>query len=101
MGWMGMSGMGARAGGGPVSGGSPYMVGERGPELFVPTGSGTIVPNGGGKTNLTVNIRNEGGEKVQAKSASASFDLQGTVIDIVLDGLSRNVHGLRTAMGGA
>jgi hypothetical protein len=34
------------------------MVGERGPELFVPKGSGTIVPNGAGRgttINLTVN----------------------------------------------
>jgi hypothetical protein len=49
---------GGRANGGPVSGGTAYMVGERGPELFVPKGSGTIVPNGagGGTTiNLTVN----------------------------------------------
>jgi len=35
------------ASGGSVSAGSPYMVGERGPELFVPERSGTIVPNGG------------------------------------------------------
>ena len=49
---------GGRAMGGPVSGGTAYMVGEQGPELFVPKGSGTIVPNGarGGSTiNLTVN----------------------------------------------
>jgi hypothetical protein len=37
-----------RAAGGPVSAGAPYMVGERGPELFVPGASGAIVPNGGG-----------------------------------------------------
>lgn len=44
-----------RAAGGPVSAGSPYIVGERGPELFVPSNSGGIVPNhsmGG----VTVNI---------------------------------------------
>jgi hypothetical protein len=34
-----------RASGGPVSSGTPYIVGERGPELFVPNGSGNIVPN--------------------------------------------------------
>ena len=38
-------GVGARALGGPVSGGTPYLVGERGPELFVPSVSGGIVPN--------------------------------------------------------
>jgi hypothetical protein len=35
-----------RAGGGPVAGGTPYLVGERGPELFIPNGSGSIVSNG-------------------------------------------------------
>jgi hypothetical protein len=34
-----------RAGGGPVSAGTPYVVGERGPELFVPGMSGAIIPN--------------------------------------------------------
>lgn len=47
---------GARAGGGPVSGGTPYLVGEQGPELFVPGSSGGIVPNsamgGGGSVNV-------------------------------------------------
>jgi hypothetical protein len=38
-------GVKARALGGPVSGGEPYLVGERGPELFVPSVSGGIVPN--------------------------------------------------------
>jgi hypothetical protein len=35
----------ARASGGPVSAGAPYLVGELGPELFVPQTSGAIVPN--------------------------------------------------------
>jgi len=35
----------ARADGGPVSGGSTYLVGERGPELFSPRRSGNIIPN--------------------------------------------------------
>lgn len=37
-----------RASGGPVSAGQMYMVGERGPELFIPRNSGTILPNGMG-----------------------------------------------------
>jgi phage-related minor tail protein len=41
---MGLSG--ALAGGGPVSSGASYLVGEKGPEIFTPTGSGTIIPNG-------------------------------------------------------
>jgi GTP-binding protein len=50
---------GARALGGPVSSNTPYMVGERGPELFVPNGSGNIVPNnklGGGGVTVVQNI---------------------------------------------
>ena len=34
----------ARAEGGPVVAGKPYLVGERGPELFVPRASGQILP---------------------------------------------------------
>lgn len=36
---------GARAGGGPVLSGSTYLVGEKGPELFTPNTSGSIIPN--------------------------------------------------------
>ena len=47
-----------RANGGPVKGGSGYLVGERGPELFTPSVSGTITPNHalGGSTNVVVNV---------------------------------------------
>ena len=35
----------ARENGGPVNSGRPYLVGERGPEVFVPRNSGGIIPN--------------------------------------------------------
>jgi hypothetical protein len=46
---------GGKAIGGPVRGGTSYLVGERGPELFTPSSSGSITPNNklGG---LTINI---------------------------------------------
>ena len=46
------------ASGGPVSGNSPIVVGERGPELFMPRGAGNIIPNDqlGGGTSVTLNI---------------------------------------------
>lgn len=57
------AGIPARANGGPVNANTPYMVGERGPELFVPARSGSITPNnqlrgnGGGVTvNQTINV---------------------------------------------
>jgi tape measure domain-containing protein len=61
-----------RAKGGPVSSGQTYMVGERGPELFVPGRSGTIVANdkmGGGSTNVIVNV--------DAKGSSVEGNEQG------------------------
>jgi hypothetical protein len=52
---------GARAAGGPVSAGKNYLVGERGPEIFSPSASGSIIPNhrAGGSVsndNRTINI---------------------------------------------
>ena len=50
------------ANGGPVGMRQPYLVGEKGPELFVPNQSGNIIPNhdlagvGGGGTNIVVNV---------------------------------------------
>jgi hypothetical protein len=49
---------GARAAGGPVSAGTSYLVGERGPEIFTPAAAGRITPNGGG--GVRVNINNYG-----------------------------------------
>jgi phage-related minor tail protein len=53
-----------RATGGPVSPGRAYRVGERGPELFVPTSSGRIETGGGmrggSSINLTINISDNG-----------------------------------------
>lgn len=44
--------------GGPVSSNSPYIVGEVGPELFVPSSNGTIIPNDklGGTSNYNYNF---------------------------------------------
>lgn len=52
---------GARASGGPVSARTPYLVGERGPELMIPAASGSIVPNnrlggGGVVVQQTINV---------------------------------------------
>lgn len=64
-----------RAMGGPVNAGMPYVVGERGPELFVPRGSGNIIANnrlgGGGTYNVTVN----------ASPLSSPADVGAAVVD--------------------
>jgi len=59
---MGLFGL---AKGGPAKAGQPYIVGEEGPELFVPGQSGTVVPNhqlgqgngGGAATSVVYNIQ--------------------------------------------
>lgn len=53
-----LGGIPGRAIGGPVMGNSPYIVGERGPELFVPKTAGNIVPNNqlGQSTQVVYNI---------------------------------------------
>ena len=53
-------GLPGRATGGPVSPGRPYLVGERGPELFVPTSAGQVDAgsgSGGGGRAVNVSIR--------------------------------------------
>ena len=51
-------GLPGRATGGPVSPGRSFVVGENGPELFVPTSAGQVVPAGGGPThNVNVSIK--------------------------------------------
>jgi len=77
-------GSAGRATGGPVEAGKPYMVGERGPEMWVPHANGSIIPThklGGGDTTVYVTID---GEQLQGR------------IDATVRGnnreLKRNVH---------
>ena len=51
-----LTGLPGRATGGPVSPGRAYVVGERGPELFVPTSSGSVSAGGGGSRDVRVSI---------------------------------------------
>src|SRR5439155_9941621 len=57
---------GGMAEGGPVDPGSAYMVGEAGPEIFVPSTQGRILPNyalaGGGGITINYHIDAHGAE---------------------------------------
>ena len=81
--------VGARADGGPVSQGMPYLIGERGPELFVPGTSGAVLPNnkiGGG--NVTVNLiedKRRAGQ-TQERDNNGARELDVFVADIMGDG---------------
>jgi hypothetical protein len=59
---------GARAMGGPVSAGRAYLVGERGPELFMPGSSGRVIANGAG--GAVININMAAGSNVDRSTAS-------------------------------
>ncbi len=49
---------GARASGGPVDAGGAYLVGEQGPELFVPSSSGAIAPGAApSRPSITLNVQ--------------------------------------------
>jgi hypothetical protein len=65
--------LGRRAMGGSVTAGQGYLVGERGPELFMPGRSGGIAPAGsfGGMGNVVVNV-DAGGSSVQGDPGQAS-----------------------------
>jgi len=72
--------------GGPVAAGMPYIVGEAGPEIFKPSASGTIIPNGGGggeAVNVTFNI--------QANDTSGFDDLllsrKGLIRSVISDAM--------------
>ena len=72
-----------RATGGPVSGGRAYMVGERGPELLVPTAAGRIeqlvsasaAPN----IRLTINISDNGQSSAPDQMRRSSRQVARTV----------------------
>jgi phage-related minor tail protein len=71
----GLFGLPGRATGGPVSPGQAYVVGERGPELFVPTSSGRVeVGSGGARGPVTVNVHvavpSSGGGDFMARTAN-------------------------------
>ena len=72
--------------GGQVTGGTPYMVGEQGKEMFVPNQSGTIVPNdrlGGGQT-ININIHandTQGFDELLIKR-------RATIVNVINDALN-------------
>jgi len=75
-----------KAGGGPVSEGTAYRVGERGPEMFIPGQSGYISPNGNGKNvnvNFTINaVDTSGFQQLLANE-------RGTIVGMINSAMSQ------------
>lgn len=78
--------------GGPAGANKPYIVGERGPELFVPNTSGTVVPNNalGGGGNVTYNIN-----AVDAMSFKQMLAADPTFLHAVAEQGRRRLPGVR------
>lgn len=93
---------GARANGGPVSGGSSYLVGERGPEIFTPSGSGAIIPNHmlGGGGGITINIETNVSDNGTSSTASGDAGSARAAAD-ALNARIRSVVVQETRPGGA
>lgn len=101
-----------RASGGPVESGSPYIVGEKGKELFIPNTDGTIVPNfklndytatnkvvtQSSTPNVTVNVINQSGQNVTAKQEVKSSSPDNYVINVVLQAITQNKGGMKDAI---
>ena len=85
---------GFKAMGGPVTGGQPYMVGERGPEIIVPSRNGSVVPNnqlGGGGVTVVQNINITTGvqQTVRAEIKSLMPQIADSAKAAVLDARRR------------
>jgi len=94
---------GFRAKGGPVGAGRSYVVGERGPELFVPNTSGTVVSNdnlnGGGQlVHVTVGWSRNADGNLKPFVEQVSGQTAG---NIVAAASPRIVEQSTTAAGGA
>jgi hypothetical protein len=91
--------------GGSVQAGQPYMVGERGQEMFVPNQSGSIIPNnqlggGGVVVNQTINISTGVAQTVRAEVANMMPQIAAAAKGAVADARQRG-GGYSQALIGA
>jgi hypothetical protein len=71
-----ISGFGGKAGGGQVSPSASYLVGEKGPEIFTPSNSGTVSPISKASNNLKIHINiNSPEHKITKSKGQLSADL--------------------------
>jgi hypothetical protein len=81
---------GSRERGGDVIGGRSYLVGENGPEMFTPRGTGTISPNGSGGTIVqNINITTGVAQTVRAEIMSMMPQIINAAKSAVADARQR------------
>ncbi|MDQ4407024.1 MULTISPECIES: hypothetical protein [unclassified Rhizobium] len=87
---------GARARGGPVSGGKSYLVGEQGPEIFTPGRSGGITPNhaldsgGGIVVHAPIQLTFNGSSAADVKRAAT--EAAQTLVATLTSGLDQKLN---------
>jgi hypothetical protein len=80
---------GFRADGGSVDASRAYIVGERGPELFVPGASGAIVPNGGGGNQISLSLHIDARGATPDAIAMLRAELPGHIMQTVREAQER------------
>jgi hypothetical protein len=97
-----------KAFGGSVAGNQPYMVGERGPELFIPGGNGTIIPNsnmrggGGGGSPISISVDARGSNDPAAVRAQVQQGILEAAPAIIAAAEARTISSMRRPrLGGA
>lgn len=89
-----------KAVGGAVSARTPYMVGEKGPELFIPGGNGTIIPNnnvanGNGGNVISINVDARGSTDAAAVRAQVQRGILEAAPSIIAAAQQKTVSDMR------
>jgi hypothetical protein len=95
-----LNGIPGRAVGGPVSAKRPYIVGERGPEVFQPNVPGTIIPNhalggAGVSIQITQHIDARGADRDGLNRLAVEMEAQRRALPATIVGVVRDAVGRR------
>ena len=92
-------------GGGHAQVGKAYVVGESGPEVFVPEASGHVYPNAfsnptampmsGRPMNIRIHLENKSSEELETSQPNVTFNAEEMILAVVIDGMDRNKHGMK------
>ena len=94
------------ASGGAITSGT-YLVGENGPEVLQVNGSGGVYNNAqtrqmltGGAGQMTINVHNETGTKMQVDQNKTSFDPKTMILNVFFEAVSTNERGINNLIKG-
>jgi hypothetical protein len=90
--------------GGRPDTGKVSVVGEQGPELFIPDSAGRVIPNnkmggGGNAPSVIFNIENNSGSPIQ-QDATTNFDGENLIVNTIISAVNNNKNGIRNTLKG-